>query len=244
MSIENLEQFAGQFKVLLDQKPAWPQLLEKGRTMLSELVSKPEWFQATLSNLILDKAFLKSQWQSIDPNDIQIYYSSDKSFSIRAFVWEPDVFYPVHDHGAWGIVGAHINSVREKKFTRIDDGLDPHHAELKVTADAVLAPGGTTFVLPVNEGIHQMEAVNNQVAVSIHVYGTPVRKGYIHYFNRHNNTAERMYPPSIYKKMLAIRTLGSIPEPWAKDVLTTALNTPDPDYILQECQFSLDRINS
>lgn len=243
MSIANLEQFGQQFKQLLDKKPEWSFLLQEGRNMLSELVSNPDWLNPTLTALILDQAFLQSQWQSIDPNDIQIYYSPDKSFSVRAFIWEPGVMYPIHDHGAWGIVGACINQIRERKYERIDDGLNINRAELKLSADATLSPGETTFVLPMNEGIHQMQAVNNQVAVTIHVYGAAIRKGFIHYFDPHTNTTQRVYPPSIYKKMLAIKTLGSISKPWAEDVLNQALNTPGPDYIRNECQYSLDKLN-
>lgn len=242
MAINNLEQFCEQFKALLNQKPEWPEFLENGQRMLSQLVSNHDWFKPTLSGLVLDQAFLQAQWQSIDPNDIQIYFSPDKSFSVRAFIWEPDVMYPIHDHGAWGIVGAHINQVRERKFARIDDGLDTNHAEVKQIADAALSPGETTFVLPMNDGIHQMQALNNQTAVSIHVYGTPIRKGFIHYFDPHFNTVRRVYPPSIYKKMLAIKTLGSIPEAWAEEILTAALRLPEPNYILDECQYSLDKM--
>ena len=57
MSIINLEQFGEQFKGLLDQKPEWPRLLKEGRAMLSELVSSPDWFNSTLTGLILDQAF-------------------------------------------------------------------------------------------------------------------------------------------------------------------------------------------
>lgn len=39
---------------------------------------------------------------------------------IRLFCFnaEPDVIYPIHDHGAWGIIGPHISQIREKKFLR------------------------------------------------------------------------------------------------------------------------------
>lgn len=242
MTINNLQQFCEQFQVLLNQNPELPHLLENGRDMLSQLVSHPDWFKATLSGLILDQAFLKAQWQSIDPNDIQIYYSPDKSFSVRAFIWEPGVTYPIHDHGAWGIVGAHINQVRERKFARLDDGLDPGQAELKQIADAALSPGETTLVLPMNDGIHQMQALNDQTAVSIHVYGAPLRKGFIHHFDPYSQTVTRVFPPAINKKILAVRTLGSFPEPWAEEVLTTALRLPEPDYVLQEYQYALDKL--
>lgn len=242
MSISNLEQFGEQFTALLKQTSEWQEILPKGSELLSELVLNQDWFEPILSGLVLDKAFLKSQWQSIDPNDIQIFRSPEKLFSVRAFIWEPNVAYPIHDHGAWGIVGAHINQIRERKFARLDDGQNDEYAELKQTADATLSPGEITHVLAMNDGIHQMQAVNGLTAVTVHVYGAPVRKGYIHYFNPHNNTAQRVYPPSIDKKILAIRTLGSVREDWAEDILTRALKLSDPDYIHKECQYALDKL--
>lgn len=242
MTIRNLEQFGEQFTLFLKKTPEWPDILKNGSEMLSELVLNKDWLQPILSKLVLDETFLKSQWQSIDPNDIQIYRSPDKLFSVRAFVWEPNVMYPIHDHGAWGIVGAHVNQIRERKFARVDDGLDINLAEVKEIADATLSPGEITYVLPVDDGIHQMQALNNQTSVTIHVYGAPIRKGFIRYFNPHNNTTQRMYPPSVDKKILAIRTLGSVPEPWSEDVLTNALKNAEPDYIKNECLYSLEKL--
>jgi len=242
MTISNLEQFGEQFTLVLKKNPEWPDILRNGSEMLSELVLNKDWLQPILSKLVLDEAFLKSQWQSIDPNDIQIYRSPDKLFSVRAFIWEPDVMYPIHDHGAWGIVGAHVNQIRERKFARVDDGLDINSVAVKEIADATLSPGEITYVLPVDAGIHQMQALNNQTSVTIHVYGAPVRKGFIRYFNPHNNTAQRMYPPSVDKKILAIRTLGSVRESWAEDVLNRALKAGEPDYIQNECQYSLEKL--
>jgi len=43
--------------------------------------------------------------------------------------------------------------------------------------------------------------------------------------------------------MLAIKTLGSISGDWAKEVLLTALNSAEPDYVLNECQYSLDKMD-
>jgi predicted metal-dependent enzyme (double-stranded beta helix superfamily) len=242
MTINNLEQFADQFSTLLKGRPEWPDLLKNGRDMLSQLVSNFNWFKPILTKLALDDAFLKSQWHSIDPNDIQIYRSPEKLFTVRAFIWEPNVFYPIHDHGAWGIVGAHINQIRERKFDREDDGSDDNYAEVIQTADAILSPGQTTYVLALNKGIHQMQAVNNNASVTIHVYGSPERKGYIYYFNPHNKAAHRMYPPSVAKKILAIRTLGSIPESWAEDVLHDVVNSSEPEFIRNEGRYSLIKL--
>ncbi len=242
MTISTLEEFTTQFTVFLKQKPTLEKILTEGRDMLAELTSNPQWFQPVLSRLVLDDDFLKSQWQSIDPYDIQLYHSPEKLFSVRAFIWEPDEMYPPHDHGSWGLVGAFINPVQERKFARIDDGSETYHAEIKQISEAQLSPGQTTYVLPLNDGIHQMGAVNDTPSVTIHVYGQPVRKGYIHYYNRHNNTVQRMYPPSINKRIYAIRSLSAIPQPWAEDVLQQALSSAGPEYIKEEIQYSLEKI--
>lgn len=241
MAIQNLTQFCEQFQEMLACKPALHDLLAQGRDMLSQLVSKPAWFSAVLSDLILDESFLSSQRQSVDPNEIQLYFSPDKSFSVRAFVWEPGVTYPIHDHGAWGIVGAQINHLQEIKYARLDDGSKADYASLKQVTDHMLSPGGTTFVLPVNDGIHQMQAINDLPAVSIHVYGQPMRKGYINCFDLDRNTVTRLYPPAIFKKVLAIRTLGSIRENWAQDIVKAVMQSAEPDYILEECRYIMDK---
>ncbi len=242
MKIDDLEQFSDEFSKMLAKKPDMAGLLKNGRAMISDLVLKPDWFQSILTKLVLDEAFLKSQWQSIDANEIQIYRSSDKQFSIRAYIWEPNVTYPVHDHGAWGIVGAHVNQIIERKFIREDDGSDDSYAELKQVSQKMLSPGETTFVLPMNEGIHQMQAATDLTAVTIHIYGAPVRKGFIHYFDIQRKSAHRMYPPAINKKIFAIRTLGSIHESWAEEVLNSSMNSDVPNYIKNECMESLLKI--
>lgn len=235
MKIDTLEQFSDAFSAMLAKKPERDELLEKGRVMVRELVLTRDWIKPILTNLVLDEAFLKSQWQSIDSNEIQIYRSPDKLFSVRTYIWEPNIMYPIHDHGAWGIIGAHINNVTERKFIRLDDGSDDHYAELKQVSEKILIPGETTTVLPLDEGIHQMQSSSQLTAVSIHVYGAPIRKGFIHNFDFQRKSAQRMYPPSINKKIFAIRTLGSIPEQWAEEVLCTSMNSDIPNYVKTEC---------
>lgn len=238
MVITNLEEFIKQFSSLLEQKSALPEFIPKGRELLSQLVTSQNWLQNTLERLVLDESFLLSQWHSVDPNDITLYRSPDKTFSVRAFIWESGVTYPVHDHGAWGIVGAHLNKVRERKFIRVDNKLVDGYAEIKQTTDTVLDVGGTTVVLPEDQGLHQMEAVDGLTCISIHVYGAPVRKGYIQIYNQNDRTVYRAYPPQTAKKVLAIKALGSIDQPWAENILQQAENQP-ADFIQKESWLAL-----
>ncbi|HWP97641.1 MAG TPA: cysteine dioxygenase family protein [Syntrophomonadaceae bacterium] len=242
MSIGYLEQFSVTFQNLLDKNLPWPDFLAQGREMVGKLATEPGWLNNTLARLVLDEAFLQSQYQSMDPNDILLYRSPSHSFSIRAYIWESGVRYPIHDHGSWGIVSAHFNQIREFKYQRLDDGSREGWAQVRVNSEAVLNPGETTYVLPLNEGLHQMETVDDQVAITIHVYGSPVRKGFIQYFDVHHQSVYRVFPPQLQKKALAMRTLGCMPETWSEEVLQEAVNRSVPSYMALEGQLALDNL--
>lgn len=233
----DLGEFLSRFETFLNSHPTQDEIFTTGRRMVEDLVSAPGWLNETLAKLVLDDDFLNSQWHAIDPNDIVLYRHPDKLFTVRAFIWEPGVFYPVHDHGSWGLVGSYINRIRERKYVRTDDGSNEDYAEIEMTADAVLDPGQSTYVEFL--GLHQMETADDKVAVTIHVYGKPMRKGYIQLFNLHNKRIHRVYAPSLFPRVLAIRTLGSVPEAWAKEVLNQALSQKQPDYIQKECELAL-----
>ncbi|KUG02528.1 cysteine dioxygenase [hydrocarbon metagenome] len=233
-----LEAYANKFKGMANRNLEQAELIQEGRTLLSSLVSCQGWLNETLSQLVLDDEFVKSQWLSIDYNEVILYRSAQKEFSVRAYIWEAGLKYPVHDHGAWGIVGAHINPIRERKYDLIAQDLERHHAEVKMTADKVLNPGDTTVVMPLNDGIHQMEALD-RTAVTIHIYGPPVRKGYIQAYDLHFKQVTRMYSPYLQKKVLAIRALGSITDSWSEAILNEALQTNSTDFIRLECTDAL-----
>ncbi len=233
----DLSEFIIKFEAFLNNQPVQEEIFTTGRRMVEDLVSTPGWLNDTLTKLVLDDDFLNSQWHAIDPNDIVLYRHPEKLFTVRAFIWEPGVFYPVHDHGSWGLVGSYINRIRERKYVRTDDGSNEKYAEIEMTGDAVLDPGQSTYVEFL--GLHQMEAAEDKAAVTIHVYGKPMRKGYIQLFNLHNKRVHRVYAPALFPRVLAIRTLGSVAGGWAKEVLTQALSQEQPDYIRMECELAL-----
>lgn len=237
-----LEHFTRDMEALLAPKPPIAEILGAGSQHVHKLLGDTEILNQLLTRLVLDDSFLKAQYQAIDPNDIIIYRSPQRSFSLRAFIWEPGVRYPIHDHGSWGIVGVYLNPVRERKYLRVDDGQQPHAATVQMKSDEVLLPGQVTTVLPMNDGIHQMENAGDRgVAVSIHMYGAPVRKGYIQLFDPHFNSVRRVYPPQAFTRALAIRTLGSIAQPWSKKVLEQASNSDLPDFMKEECLNALEK---
>lgn len=237
-----INEFGESFQNLLEQKLDWPDFLSQGRQMVGELASNQGWLNNILALLVLDDSFYQSQYQSADPNDIILYRSPSRLFSVRAFIWQPGAMNYVHDHGAWGIVGACFNQTKEKKFRRLDDGSREGFAELEVVSEAILSPGETTYVLPLNDGIHQMAAMHDLASISIHVYGSPVRKNYFQIFDMHFKTVRRAYPPAIQKKVLAIQALGCMPETWAEEVLKEAISRNAPEYVTFEGKKALNNI--
>ena len=154
----NLEEFCPRLRALQQEKKEFSQFIPEGRVLLGELLKDSTWFRSYLEKLILDPDFLNAQEPSIYPNEVTLYRSPDRAFSIQAYFWEPRTTSAVHDHGSWGIVGAMIYPVRERKYRRLDDGRTD-------------GPGGTggdlafldqtrrnDFVLPLDAGIHLMEA--------------------------------------------------------------------------------------
>jgi len=232
----NLETFCLRFQAFLEEKPDMSRVLDVGLKLLGELLSDPAWFQDFLGKLIMDPGFLNRQPTSVYRNEITLHRSAGQSFSVLAYIWEPHRPSPIHDHGSWGLIGPLIEPVQEKKYRRLDDGRVEGYAELEKTSSNVIEPGGTSHVLPLDEGIHQMGAAGERIAVSVGVYGKAIRQGYSQFFDPAGKTVVRAYPPKLFKKVLAIRALGSIAEPWAEDILKVARSSPIPDYLAQEYQ--------
>jgi len=238
----NLEEFCPPFRALVEEKKNVSQFITEGRALMEELLRDPDWFRGYLEKLLLDPEFLNAQEPSIYPNEVTLYRSPDRAFSILAYFWEPRTTSSIHDHGSWGIVGALIYPVRERKYRRLDDGRTEGQAELEEASRAWIKPGETTFVLPLNEGIHLMEAPEEHGSVTVSVYGRSVRYGYIQFYDPNRRTVRRVYPPRTLKKVLAIRTLGFLAAPWGEEILKTVASSRRPEYLETEIQHALARI--
>jgi hypothetical protein len=76
----------------------------------------------------------------------------------------------------------------------------------------------------------------------VSVYGRSIRKGYVQFFDPSRKKVIQAYPPKLFKEVLAIRTLGSIAEPWAENILTAKTPAEIPDYLRKEYQMSLSKL--
>jgi predicted metal-dependent enzyme (double-stranded beta helix superfamily) len=103
-------------------------------------------------------------------------------FSLVALVWLPGQATPVHDHTAWCVVGTYLGTEEETSYriVRRPDG----RSVLEPVAVDVNPAGTTTYVTPPGD-IHLVRNSGVDLAVSLHVYGTDIR--------RHGSSIRRRY---------------------------------------------------
>lgn len=106
-----------------------------------------------------------------------LYKPEDESFAVIAFVWGPKQTAPVHDHLVWGLVGLYEGAVVEKRYRRDDRGesADPRF-ELREVGEVTARRGDISFVYPPEYDIHGVSNPFDEIAITIHVYGTDIGK--------------------------------------------------------------------
>ncbi|HVO67458.1 MAG TPA: cysteine dioxygenase family protein [Syntrophales bacterium] len=244
MAMRNIERFCDLFRKLLEEKPVMSRVIDAGSSIMAELISEREWFGDILQKVLFDPTFNENQKIGIWPNEITLYRSPDRSFQILCYIWESYVKDAVHDHGSWGIIGSFVQPFRERKYKRLDDGKTEGYAVLEEVSSAIIEPGRVTHVLPLNKGIHSMENVSSDIAITINVYGRNIRKGYIQFYNPEKNSVARVYPPKSLREKLAIRAAAALRGPWSEEILKSVLVSNLPDHIKKEGEISLKKLKS
>jgi predicted metal-dependent enzyme (double-stranded beta helix superfamily) len=230
----NLEVFCDRFQALQIQGSGTPVLGESGRQLLRDFLQDPCWFGEFLQKFITDPAFFSDQPASVFDNEIKLYRSPDKSFLLLAYIWDSRGPCPIHDHGAWGIIGGLIGFLREIKYQRMDDKQVEGYAELKQISDTLINPEDVRMILPLDKGIHQTGAADNRLTITLHIYGKSLRRGYIHYFEPAEKKVTRAYQRIPFRKVLALQALASLGEGAGKRFLTRDLIKSLPEDLVKE----------
>ncbi|MFX4262268.1 hypothetical protein ACOBQJ_08700 [Pelotomaculum propionicicum] len=230
-----INSFCTELRELLKSTDSQPEIFNRGRQLLSGLALKPLFLKEVLRRFATDDEFLKNRLLTADPNEITIYVDPAGHFSLRLYVWDPAVSYPVHSHGSWGVVACVAGEILERRFKLLERGSTPGCAKLKESARAVLKPGETTTVLPLDQGIHQMEAVVKEYSsISLHLYGKSIRRGFLEFFDLQKDSVYRIMNPYLYGRACALRALGAIGEDWAAEILGQAAAADKKPHIKYE----------
>jgi predicted metal-dependent enzyme (double-stranded beta helix superfamily) len=156
---ERLREFIGALAELIDGNPRDGDLLHRGAKLLGQLVSYDDW--------------LPDEYAVPDPERYQqflLHADSRQRFSIVSFVWGPGQTTPIHDHRVWGLIGMLRGGEYSQGYARSAEG------RLEKEGPAIhLLPGQVEALSPRSNDIHQVSnAFNDQVSISIHVYGANI----------------------------------------------------------------------
>jgi len=232
--MDRFEQFCAQYQKMLSEEKTVFRGVERGRELVAELTSQPDWFCNLLEKIISRQSSAGIERSGIWTNEYTIYRSPDKSFIVLAYIWEAGQTDIIHDHNGWGVVGTLFGKMREKKYKRLDDGTKEGFCELQEESHEILGPGETTFVLPLNKGLHIMDNAADEIAVSINVYRKLIDRNYIQSFDPAGNKVTRLFPGRTLREMLAVKALAEINPLQTEEVLQKVLSASKPPFLKKE----------
>jgi hypothetical protein len=143
-------------------------------------------------------------------NELVLYRDPARLFSLRIYLFGPGGHTPVHDHTSWGVSGSAFGPLEVVRYRREDDGANPELAQLAPALRRVLWPGDIEETRPLDQGIHRTGNPNAGTTLMVSVYGTPLRRLYIHRFNLENGRVHRVFAPRLKKRMLAEQALEAM----------------------------------
>lgn len=242
--MDRFEKFCGEYQKMLSEEKTIVGSVERGRQLVAELTSQPDWFCSYLERIISHEASAGIERAGIWSNEYTIYRSPDKTFIVLAYIWEEGQQDIIHDHNGWGVVGTLLGKMREKKYKRLDDGTKEGFCELQEVFNEVLGPGETTFVLPLNNGLHVMDNAAEGIAVSINVYRKLIDRNYIQSFDPVGKKVTRLFPGRTLREILAVKTLAEINPQQTEKVLEKALGASKPPFLKKEYEEVLRKLRS
>ncbi|KGF66133.1 cysteine dioxygenase [Pseudomonas lutea] len=156
---ERLRTFISAMAELIEDVPRESDLLSRGGQLLRQLVSHDDWLQ--------DEFTVPDQTRY---QQFLLHADSRQRFSVVSFVWGPGQETPIHDHRVWGLIGMLRGAEYSQGFARSADGrLEQEGRPIR------LEPGQVETLSPHSNDIHQVSnAFDNQVSISIHVYGANI----------------------------------------------------------------------
>lgn len=144
-----------------------PELLERVQAAMRRLVEFDDWLPAELSQP--HPQYYQQYLLHADPAG---------RFSVVSFVWGPKQQTPIHDHTVWGVIGMLRGSELAQSYHRTSDGM------VEAEPARRLQPGDVSAVSPTIGDIHRVSnACDDQVSISIHVYGTDIGRQKRHVFD-------------------------------------------------------------
>jgi predicted metal-dependent enzyme (double-stranded beta helix superfamily) len=142
-----------------DYKTDEERIFTEGQQLLSDLIKRDDW--------------LPDQFAKPHPDRYQQYLlhcDPLERFSVASFIWGPGHTTPVHDHTVWGMVGV----MRGEELCDEFD-VESDTGKLVCTCSHNAGVGEIDLVSPTVGDVHKVSnALDDEVSVSIHVYGANI----------------------------------------------------------------------
>lgn len=126
-----------------------------------------------ISRLIRDNDWLSEKFRT--PNKecyarYPLYVDPDNQFEVIALVWLPGQKTPIHDHdGTWGVEGVLSGRMKVSNYLQLGQAREDR-VQLRHTGTLTINEQSTGQLLPPAD-CHILEAVGEEKAVTVHVYG-------------------------------------------------------------------------
>lgn len=131
-------------------------------------------FLPEFKRLLADSSWLEAQFKQPHPEYYQqylLYLDPEERFSIVSFVWGPSQKTPIHNHELWGVIGVLEGAETATQYSRDEKGLYP------ALNKTYMHVGDIDWFSPSTGDIHAVEnAFDDQVSISIHIYGGNIGK--------------------------------------------------------------------
>lgn len=173
MNSPRFEKMVAGFTRLLDEGVNEQQLREEGTLLLQEALAVDDWLPAACA-----KAHPRYYQQYL------LYLDPAERFSIVSFVWGPGQTTPVHDHTVWALIGMLRGAEVGERFAVPVPGQAMHSMGTEI-----LRPGDIMGLSPDADDIHRVSNYHDdQVSISIHVYGADIGKVRRHVYNTNDGS--------------------------------------------------------
>jgi predicted metal-dependent enzyme (double-stranded beta helix superfamily) len=91
-----------------------------------------------------------------------LFRSADRHLSLFSLVVPPGSRTPIHDHGAWGLVGLYRGNQDEELYRPVD-------GRFELEARRPLEPGDWYALVPPLNDVHRVATTSRETSVSIHL---------------------------------------------------------------------------
>ena len=129
--------------------------------------------------------FLSAEHMRSEPDHYArnaIHIAPSGNLSLFALVWLPGQWTPVHDHGAWGVVGIVRGVLEERSYMSASgDIVSDRGIRLRRGGVILLNPGSVSSFVPNPDHIHMTGvAEERETCISLHLYGRNMNSFHIY----------------------------------------------------------------